>query len=251
MAEPVLVLDRVSKAFGALAVTQEVSLDIRPGEVHALIGPNGAGKTTLIAQVAGALKPDAGAIRFRGAEVTHLGVAARARRGLSRVFQISHVVGAFTALENVAAALVAAGDGPFRMGRPALADKRLREKAQAALEGVGLAGRGGVKASALSHGERRALELAMSLAQEPKLLLLDEPMAGTGRAEGERLTALLLGLKGRIPMLLIEHDMDTVFRLADRVSVLVSGALAMTGAPETVRADPAIRAAYLGEDESA
>ncbi len=250
MADPVLTLERLSKSFSALAVTQAVSLDIRPGEIHALIGPNGAGKTTLVAQVAGALKPDSGVISFAGRDVTALGVAARARLGLSRVFQISNVVGGFTALENVMVAIIAAGDGPFRMGRRALADAGLREQAHAALDAVGLAGRALVAAAQLAHGERRALELAMSLAQHPRLLLLDEPMAGTGKAEGERLAGLLLALKGRIPMLLIEHDMDTVFRLADRVSVLISGALAMTGAPEAVRRDPLVRAAYLGEDEA-
>ncbi|MFG1358101.1 ABC transporter ATP-binding protein [Xanthobacter pseudotagetidis] len=247
---PILALEHLSKAFGALKVTQDVSLDVRPGEVHALIGPNGAGKTTLIAQIAGATAPDAGRIRFAGADVTGLGMAQRARLGLGRVFQISNVVGAFTALENVALAAIVAEGRTLSFWRPALADRAALEKARAMLERVGLAARVGEAASALSHGERRALELAMSLVQEPKLLLLDEPMAGTGRAEGERLTALLAGLKGRIPILLVEHDMATVFALADRISVLISGALAITGAPDAVRRDPVVRRAYLGEEDA-
>ena len=248
--EPILVLEGVEKSFGALQVTRHVSLDVRAGEVHALIGPNGAGKTTLISQIAGSLRPDAGRIRFDGADVTGLGVAARARRGLGRVFQISNVVGSFTALENVAVAAIATGDGAFRFWRPALADVTLRAKAEAALDRVGLADRRATRAGGLSHGERRALELAMCLVQDPKLLLLDEPMAGTGRAEGERLTELLVSLKGRIPMLLVEHDMNTVFRLADRISVLIYGAVAITGEPAAVRADPVVRRAYLGEEEA-
>ncbi|MDI4664812.1 ABC transporter ATP-binding protein [Xanthobacter autotrophicus] len=250
MAEPVLALDRLNKSFGALHVTRDVCLDIRPGEVHALIGPNGAGKTTLVSQIAGSLKPDSGRIRFAGEDVTRLGVAPRARRGLARVFQISNVVGAFTALENVAVAVLAASGGAFGMGRPALADPALRAKAQDVLDSVGLAGRMAVRAVEFSHGERRALELAMSLVQDPELLLLDEPMAGTGRAEGEKLTRLLLSLKGRIPMLLIEHDMTAVFTLADRVSVLIGGAVAATGEPAVIRSDPVVRKAYIGEDEA-
>ncbi|MDC7784712.1 ABC transporter ATP-binding protein [Rhodoplanes sp. TEM] len=250
MSAPVLALDNIEKSFGALRVTQGVSLDVRPGEVHALIGPNGAGKTTLVAQIAGALRPDSGRIRFRDRDVTGLGVAARARLGLGRVFQLSNVVGTFTALENVAVAIVAAGDRPFGPWQPALRDPALGDEAAAALARVGLADRAETRASDLSHGERRALELAMSLVQDPKLLLLDEPMAGTGRAEGERLTELLLSLKGRVPMLLVEHDMGTVFRLADRITVLIYGSVAVTGAPDAVRADPVVRKAYLGEEEA-
>lgn len=247
---PVLALERLSKSFGALTVTRDVTLDVRPAEVHALIGPNGAGKTSLIAQIAGALVPDAGRILFAGADVTRLGMARRARRGLGRVFQISNVVGAFTSLENVALAAIVAGGRTFRCWRPALSDRAALEQARAMLERVGLADRMATPAAALSHGERRALELAMCLVQEPKLLLLDEPMAGTGRAESERLTALLAGLKGRIPILLVEHDMATVFALADRISVLISGAIAITGTPETVRADAVVRQAYLGDEEA-
>ncbi|RAI45340.1 ABC transporter ATP-binding protein [Rhodoplanes roseus] len=250
MSEPVLVLDTLDKSFGALRVTQGVSLDVRQGEVHALIGPNGAGKTTLVAQIAGALRPDSGHVRFLGRDVTNLGVAARARLGLGRVFQISNVVGSFTALENVAVAAVASSGDTFGMWRPALRDRALRAKAEDALERVGLVERMSSLAGDLAHGERRALELAMSLVQNPKLLLLDEPMAGTGRGEGERLTELLLSLKGQVAILLVEHDMNTVFRLADRITVLIYGAVAVTGAPEDVRGDPIVRRAYLGEEEA-
>jgi branched-chain amino acid transport system ATP-binding protein len=247
---PVLALEGLNKSFGALNVTRDVTLDVRAAEVHALIGPNGAGKTSLIAQIAGALAADSGRILFAGADVTRLGMAKRARLGLGRVFQISNVVGAFTVLENVALAAIVADGRTFRCWRPALSDRAALEKADAMLERIGLAARRNAAAASLSHGERRALELAMCLVQEPKLLLLDEPMAGTGRAEGERLTALLAGLKGRIPILLVEHDMATVFALADRISVLISGALAITGTPQAVRADPVVRRAYLGEEEA-
>ncbi|WP_407049744.1 ABC transporter ATP-binding protein [Methyloraptor flagellatus] len=248
--EPILVLDGVEKAFGALQVTRNVSLDVRAGEVHALIGPNGAGKTTLISQIAGSLRPDAGRIRFDGADVTGLGVAARARRGLGRVFQISHVVGSFTALRECRGR----GDRGRRRCVPVLAAGARRSRAQDEGRSRARPCRPGRPprhpAGSLSHGERRALELAMCLVQNPKLLLLDEPMAGTGRAEGERLTELLVSLKGRIPILLVEHDMNTVFRLADRISVLIYGAVAITGEPAAVRADPVVRRAYLGEEEA-
>ncbi|WP_029004879.1 ABC transporter ATP-binding protein [Azorhizobium doebereinerae] len=255
MADPILRLEHLAKSYGALNVTQDVCLDVRPGEVHALIGPNGAGKTTLVGEIAGAVRPDAGRIVFAGRDVTHLGVAARARLGLGRVFQVSQVIGGFSARENVMLAALAHQGGParggaWRMWRPARADAALAGAAEAALARVGLGARADVPAGALAHGERRALELAMALVQAPKLLLLDEPMAGTGRAEGARLTDLLLGLKGTLPMLLVEHDTRTVFALADRITVLIGGAVAITGAPEAVRANAEVRRAYLGEEEA-
>ena len=246
MADPVLAIDRLSKHFGGLCVTDAVSLTVEPGEVHAVIGPNGAGKTTLVAQIAGALAPDSGTIRFGGRDITRLGVVARARLGLARVFQISSVIGAFSARDNLLLALDA-DRSAFSFARPG-ADRASRDHADALLADVGLAGRGDVAAGAFSHGERRALELAMALGREPKLLLLDEPMAGTGRDETARLTELLAGLKGRVPMLLVEHDMGTVFALADRITVLVGGAVVASGAPAAIRADPLVRRAYLGED---
>jgi branched-chain amino acid transport system ATP-binding protein len=243
-----LAVEGMRKRFGALAVTQDVSLTVEPGEVHALIGPNGAGKTTLIAQVAGSLAPDAGVVRLGGRDVTALPEHARARLGLARTFQITSVFPELTALENAALAAQAASDRPGRMAGRVADDPALTGAALAALAETGLTERAHAPARTLAHGEKRALELAMALAQKPGVLLLDEPMAGAGRDETERLTATLARLKGRVAMLLVEHDMGAVFALADRVSVLVAGRLVATGAPAAIRADPAVRAAYLGED---
>ncbi|KPL54550.1 branched-chain amino acid ABC transporter substrate-binding protein [Prosthecomicrobium hirschii] len=251
MADPILKLDDLSKNFGALPVTRHVSLEVLPGEIHAVIGPNGAGKTTLINQISGVLKPDRGRVLFAGQDVTRLGVAARARLGLARIFQISSVVAGFSAQENVALAAQAKAGSSFRFLKPARADRAIEDKAAESLAAVGLARRADVAAALLSHGEKRALELAMALVQAPRLVLLDEPMAGTGKAETERLTELLAGLRGRLPMLLIEHDMATVFALADRITVLVEGAVAASGSPEAIRNDPVVRRAYLGEDAHA
>lgn len=242
-----LALRGLVKSFGSLRVTDGVSLTLEEGECHALIGPNGAGKTTLIHQISGLLRPDAGRIEFAGRDVSRLGLAARARLGLGRTFQITSVIPSFTALENVALAAQARAGSSFRFLRPAASEAALNGRALAALAAVDLDARAGARAADLSHGERRLLELAIALAGEPRALLLDEPMAGMGRAEGARLADILAGLKARLPMLLVEHDMEAVFRLADRVSVLVAGRVAVTGAPEAVRADPLARAAYLGE----
>ncbi len=250
MAEPLLRLHALDKRYGALHVTRNVSLDVFPGEVHALIGPNGAGKTTLVSQIAGSTQPDSGHIRFCGQDVTRMGEAARARLGLARVFQISHVITPLSLIENVALARIVTEGKVFGLFRPALTHPGLRTRALEALARVGLADKGEALAGNLSHGERRALELAMALVQEPKLLLLDEPMAGTGKAEGEKLTALLLTLKRDLPMVLVEHDMATVFALADRMSVLIYGEVAVSGAPDEVRESPVVRKAYLGEEEA-
>ena len=236
------------KAFGALAVTQDVSLAVQAGEVHALIGPNGAGKSSLVAQLAGTLVPDAGSVRLDGDDVTRLPPHGRARRGLVRTFQVSALVGPLSALENVALAVQARSPRPLAPFRRAAGDAALEGPARQALAAVRLGNRASVPAEALSHGERRALELACALALAPRVLLLDEPLAGMGHEEGRRIVALLAGLKGRFAMLLVEHDMDAVFALADRVSVLVSGRIIASGPPEEVRADAAVRAAYLGED---
>ncbi len=246
MTEPVLAIDRLSKSYGGLRVTNDVSLTVMAGEVHALIGPNGAGKTTLVAQISGALRADRGTVTLGGRDVTSLGVAARARQRLSRVFQISNVIGSFTAMENVALAAQAMSGSSFRFWKPATEDAAVQERAQQALESVGLGARANIQASEMSHGEKRAIELAMCLVQEPKLILLDEPMAGTGREETARLTELLIGLKGRISMLLVEHDMGTVFALADRITVLVGGAVLVSGSPNEVRGNALVRTAYLG-----
>ena len=250
MSGAVLELRGLHKAFGALVVTDAIDLDLREGECHALIGPNGAGKTTLINQISGALQPDAGRILFHGRDVTGLSVAERAMAGLGRSFQITSILPEFSVLENVALAAQRRDGSSFRFFRPAASEARLNEAAMQALGQIGLAGRAGVIAGALSYGEKRLLELAIAIAGQPRVLLLDEPMAGMGRAESESLTATLLTLKQRYPILLIEHDMEAVFRLADRVSVLVAGAIVASGTAEEVRVDPKARAAYLGDDHT-
>ncbi len=248
MAEPLLELRRISKAFGALKVTQDVSLSVLPGEIHAVIGPNGAGKTTLVHQVSGTLAPDAGSIHFAGRDVTRLPLARRARLGLARSFQITAVLPGFSVLENAALAVQARRGSSFRFWRPAAAEAALNAEAAAALAQVGLAGRAATLAGDLSHGERRQLELAIALAMQPRLLLLDEPLAGAGPEETERLVGILAGLKARYGILLVEHDMQAVFALADRISVLVYGQVIATGTPDAIRANAEVRAAYLGED---
>ncbi|MFC3074546.1 ABC transporter ATP-binding protein [Shinella pollutisoli] len=247
MAEPVLAVDRLEKAFGALKATNGVSLDLRPGEIHALIGPNGAGKSTLINQIAGALAPDAGTIRFLGRDVTALSTAARARLGLARTFQVSSLLPDFSALRNIMLAAQARQGSSLRFLRPVLSDRTLTEPAMAILARVGLTARADVPAAELSHGERRQLEIAVALAMQPKAFLLDEPMAGMGPEGSKTLTAFLDGLRQEAPILLVEHDMDAVFALADRVSVLVYGQVIASGSVAEIRSDPEVRRAYLGD----
>jgi branched-chain amino acid transport system ATP-binding protein len=247
MPEPVLRLERLRKNFGSLVVTDDVTLDIMPGEMHAIIGPNGAGKTTLINQISGLMAPDEGSILFAGADVTRLPPEMRALRGLARSFQITSILPEFPVLENVALAVQARAGSSLRFFRRAADEAALNLPAMAALEQTGIADRAHVRAGELSHGEKRALELAIALAMRPTLLLLDEPMAGIGREETKRLVELLLRLKGRLTMILVEHDMAAVFALADRMSVLIGGRLLITGLPDEVRADPQVVAAYLGE----
>ena len=234
------------KRFGAIVAVDDLSLDVRPGEIHAVIGPNGAGKTTAIAQLSGEMKADAGSVWFDGRDVTAFGADARARLGLARSFQITSLFHSFTAEDNVAMAIQAHTGHSFRFWRNARRDPLLRAPARAMLDTVGLAGRAGARAGTLAHGEQRQLELAMALATTPKVLLLDEPMAGMGREESVRMIALLSELKGKVAILLVEHDMDAVFALADRISVLVYGRVIASGAPEAIRADAAVRDAYLG-----
>jgi len=248
VAEPVLRIEGLSKNFGGLRVTDNVTLDVMPGELHAVIGPNGAGKTTLINQISGLLAPDAGEIVFGGEIVTRLPVHRRAARGLARSFQITSILPRFSVLENVALAVQARRGTSFRFFGRAADEDTLNAPALAALTQVGLAERADIAAGELSHGEKRALELAIALAMEPKLLLLDEPMAGTGRDETERLVDALRRLKGRFPMILVEHDMTAVFALADRISVLIYGRILASGTPEQVRADRQVITAYLGEE---
>ena len=248
MAEVVLQLEKVRKKFGALVVTDDLTFDILPNELHAVIGPNGAGKTTLINQISGLLAPDAGRILFAGRDITDLPAHARAELGLARSFQVSSILPGFSALENVALAVQARTGSSFRVLGRAAAETALNGPAMAALADVGLAERARLPAGQLSHGEKRALELAIALAMEPKVLLLDEPMAGTGREETARLVDLLGKLKGRFSVLLVEHDMPAVFALADRISVLIYGRILASGTPAQVRADPRVVAAYLGDE---
>ncbi|MGH7353995.1 MAG: ABC transporter ATP-binding protein [Candidatus Rokuibacteriota bacterium] len=248
MVEPLLEIRGVTKRFGALTATDRIDLEVREGETHAIIGPNGAGKTTLISQLAGDLRPDAGTIRFAGHDVTGLGAPARARRGLARSFQITSIFREFSALDNVALAVQAHAGHSFRFWRPARREAALRDPARAMLERVGLGERADVPAANLAHGEQRQLEIAMALATRPRLLLLDEPVAGMGADESQRMIRFLADLKGRQTIVLVEHDMDAVFTLADRVSVLVYGRIIATGTPEEIRSHAEVRRAYLGED---
>ena len=248
MAEAVLRIESLAKNFGGLRVTDDVTLDVLPGELHAVIGPNGAGKTTLINQISGLLAPDAGRIMFAGEDVTAMAIDQRAKRGLARSFQITSILPRFSVLENVALAAQARHGTSFRFFGNAAQEEELNTPALAALAQVGLAERAASPAGELSHGEKRALELAIALAMEPKLLLLDEPMAGTGHDETDRLVTVLRGLKGRFPIILVEHDMTAVFALADRISVLIYGRILASGPAAQVRADPQVVAAYLGEE---
>jgi branched-chain amino acid transport system ATP-binding protein len=249
MAEPVLEIRGLEKSFGALKATNGVSLDLFPGEIHALIGPNGAGKSTLINQIAGAAAPDAGSIRVLGHDVTGMDVAARARLGLARTFQISSLAQDFSALRNVMLAVQAKQGSSLRFFRPVTRDESLVGPAMQILSRLGLAERADVPAAELSHGERRQLEIAVALAMQPKAFLLDEPMAGMGPEGSRALTAFLGRLREEAPILLVEHDMDAVFALADRISVLVYGRIIASGTVEEIRADPEVRRAYLGDAE--
>jgi branched-chain amino acid transport system ATP-binding protein len=248
VAEPVLQIDNLRKNFGGLVVTDGVSLDIGAGELHAVIGPNGAGKTTLIGQISGTLEPSSGRILLNGEDITALPPNRRAELGLARSFQITSVLPRFSALENVALAVQARSGSSYAFTGRADRESALNDVAMQALTEVSLETRADVMAAHLSHGEKRALELAIALAMQPKLLLLDEPMAGTGPEESERLIVVLQRLKGRFAMMLVEHDMNAVFALADRISVLTYGRILASGPPAQVRADPAVMTAYLGQE---
>ncbi|WP_119389163.1 ABC transporter ATP-binding protein [Taklimakanibacter lacteus] len=247
MAEAVLALSRLVKSFGALKVTDDVTLDLREGEVHALIGPNGAGKSTLIHEIAGGVRPDSGTIHFCGRDIGALDTAARAKLGLARSFQVSSLLPEFSALRNVMLAVQARQGSSFRFGRPVMRDASLIEPAMAMLEKVGLEDRAVIPAAELSHGERRKLEIAMAMGLHPRAFLLDEPMAGMGPEGSKSLTHFLDGLREEAPILLVEHDMDAVFALADRISVLFYGRIIASGPPHEIRKDPEVQRAYLGE----
>jgi len=246
-----LELKNVSKRFGGVVATDDVTLDVKPGEVHALIGPNGAGKTTLIAQIAGDLASDGGAIRFEGADVTRVPQHDRVRSGLARSYQITSIFKRFSVLDNLALAVQARSGSSFSFWRPVAAETALFDEARSLAAEIGLAGRETAIAATLAHGEQRALEVGLALATRPRLVLLDEPMAGMGPEESQRVIALVERVRARVTVLLVEHDMDAVFRLADRISVLVSGRVIASGAPEAIRAHPEVKKAYLGEEAPA
>ncbi len=245
--QSVLEISGLEKSFGALKATDGVNLTLRRGEIHALIGPNGAGKSTLIHQICGTLRHDKGVIRLDGRDVGALGVADRARLGLGRTFQISSLVGEFSALRNVMLAVQAQQGSSFRFFKSVLGDRSLKDAAMERLASVGLEARANVAAAELSHGEKRQLEIAIALALDVKAFLLDEPMAGMGPEGSRSLTQFLKGLRQQAPILLVEHDMDAVYALADRISVLVYGRIIATGSVDEIRNNPEVRTAYLGD----
>ena len=249
MANPVLDLRDLNKSFGALTATNNLSLTVMPGEIHALIGPNGAGKTTLIQQIYGALKPDSGQIFLNGSDLTGISVPERIRAGIGRSFQISNVLMDFTVLENGIIAEQARLGQSFRFLRPAFSDANLIEGASAILDRVGLLDRAHLPVGGLAHGDRRMLELALALAASPSLLLLDEPMAGAGPDEGQRMTEIIEALRGTVAILLIEHDMDAVFRLADRLTVFVEGSVIAAGTVADISQNKVVKSAYLGDED--
>ncbi len=251
MTDPILDIRGISKSFGALKASNNISLDLRPGEIHALIGPNGAGKSTLIKQIAGGLQPDSGSVYFDGQDITALSTAARARLGMGRTFQISSLALEYTVLQNVVLGALGHRGDVFRFFRPVMKDAELLATANEALEMVGLEDFKGFVTSELSHGQRRQLEVAVALTLSPKVFLMDEPMAGLGTEGSHRLMEFLGELKHKAPILLVEHDMDAVFTLADRISVLVYGEIITSGTVDEIRGNPIVRTAYLGEEDDA
>jgi len=249
MSAPILSVRGLVKSFGGLVATDHVDLDVFPGEIHALIGPNGAGKTTLIAQLCGELTQNAGSIALDCHAIDDVSVAGRVHLGLSRSFQITCLLPNYTVLENVALAVQVRQGHSFRFWKPARSDASLLDGARAHLARVGLAGRADELVANIAHGERKQLELAVALACEPRLLLLDEPMAGLGPVESAEMIEILAGLKSHVSMLLVEHDMDAVFALADRISVLVYGRVIASGTPDEIRQSEEVRTAYLGEGD--
>jgi branched-chain amino acid transport system ATP-binding protein len=251
MSGALLSIENLVKRFGGLTATDHVNFELPPGEVHAIIGPNGAGKTTLISQLAGELQPDGGRIVLDGRDITRASVPARSLLGLGRSYQISQIFRDFTALQNVMLAVQAHAGHSFSFFRPAAREAELIEPAAAALRQVGLGARMQAPAAQMAHGEHRQLELAMTLATDPKVLLLDEPMAGMSQAESDEMVGLLKSLKGRYAMVLVEHDMDAVFALADRISVLVYGRVVACGTPGEIRHNQDVKDAYLGDQQEA
>jgi branched-chain amino acid transport system ATP-binding protein len=250
VAEPLLRVENLVRRFGGITATDKLSLEVAKGELHAIIGPNGAGKTTLITQLTGQLQPNSGTIHFGGRDITRLPAYRRSALGLARSFQITSLLKDFTAADNVALAAQAHDGHSFYFWGHARKEKHLREAAQAALARVGLEGRADVVVSELSHGEQRQLELAVALATKPQLLLLDEPMAGLGTSESARMVELLKELRREVTIILVEHDMEAVFALADRISVLVYGRVIASDLPPAIRVNEDVKRAYLGEQHA-
>jgi len=250
MNEPLLQVENLAKRFEGIVASDDLTLEVARGELHAVIGPNGAGKTTLITQISGELTPDAGCVRFAGTDITALPTYQRSALGLARSFQITSLFLDLSVLDNVALAVQAHTGHSFKFWRNARAEKELREPGRALLARVGLSDRADRPASVLSHGEHRLLELAMALAGSPRLLLLDEPMAGLGPEESTRMVGMLRALKQELTILLVEHDMEAVFALADRITVLVYGRVIASGRPAEIRSSKDVRDAYLGEDDA-
>jgi branched-chain amino acid transport system ATP-binding protein len=244
-------LTDVSKRFGGVVATDNVALEVAQGEVHALIGPNGAGKTTLVGQISGSVTTDSGKIFFDGTEITAWRPHQRVRLGLARSYQITSIFKRFTVLDNLALAVQARSGSSFSFWRPVAAEAALSDEARTISREIGLAERLGVMAGNLAHGEQRALEVGLALATRPRLVLLDEPMAGMGPEESQRMIALIGRIRASVTVLLVEHDMDAVFRLADRITVLVNGRVIASGRPAEIRADKDVRRAYLGDELAA
>ncbi|WP_246139492.1 ABC transporter ATP-binding protein [Falsiphaeobacter marinintestinus] len=244
----VLEISGLNKSFGGIKATDDLNLSVTPHELHAIIGPNGAGKTTLISQLSGTQQPDTGTIRFQGQDITQIAPHKRAHLGIARSYQITSLIMQMSVIDNIALALQAHDGHSFRFIRPARGIKSLRDRAMSLLDRVGLADKADLSTAALSHGEHRHMEIAIALASEAELMLLDEPMAGLGLEASAQMVDLLLGIKGKHTILLIEHDMDAVFALADRISVLVYGHIIATGTPDEIRSNEAVQHAYLGEE---
>jgi branched-chain amino acid transport system ATP-binding protein len=251
MSTSLLTITNLVKRFGGLVATDHANLTVRAGEIHALIGPNGAGKTTLIHQLSGTLQPDSGTLVFDGEDVTRMPMHSRVRRGLARSYQITNVYRKFSVLDNIAFAVQARTGTSMSFLRSFSREKDTFDEARDVIDRIGLSHRADELALNLAHGEQRQLELGLALATRPKLLLLDEPMAGMGPEESESMVVLMEKLRSDVTLLLVEHDMDAVFRLADRISVLVYGRVVASGTPEEIRQDPEVRKAYLGEEVSA
>jgi branched-chain amino acid transport system ATP-binding protein len=244
-------LEAISKRFGGVVATDRVSLEVTEGEVHALIGPNGAGKTTLIGQISGSLSPDDGEILFENRKITRLRQHARVAAGLARSYQITSIFRSFTVLDNLALAVQARSGSSFSFWKPVQKETALFDEARAIADEINLSKRINSTAGSLSHGEQRALEVGLALATRPRLVLLDEPMAGMGPEESQRMIELIARIRSRVTVLLVEHDMDAVFRLADRISVLVDGRIIATDIPAKIRSNEEVRRAYLGEEVAA